>query len=82
MVPSAHYATSHHLLLDYAAQVAAACQKSSVTKKLYTRTKRFNTLTRRRRDPKTTSSLLLQRPLEPLGALDGADDDRARAVNT
>ena len=33
MVPSAHYATSHHLLLDYAAQVACRVPKKLCDKK-------------------------------------------------
>ena len=82
-------ASTHQLLLGcYACTSCYPCQKLLQGQKVVhmsrcTRTKRLlNTLTRRRRDPKTTSSLLLQRSFQPLGALDGPDDDRARAVNT
>ena len=88
MVRSTHYATTHHLLLDLCLHKLLACQKLWQAKKCehpmhpHEETIQYIPLHAAGATPKITSSLLLQRPLEPLGALDGPDDDRARAVYT
>ena len=56
--------------------------RSQAKKWVYPHEEAINTLHAAGATPKTTSSLLLQRPFQPLGALDGADDDRAGPVNT